>query len=187
MPSSTAIAIKIMATRLKNVNFFSVRSRTLSRRGTSSNLSRQMNTREDGEAEVKEGTRNSAVSAVLIREQDGKQLPIYYVSKVLQGAELHYPDAEKLAFSLLVAARKLRPYFQSHSITVLTNKPLRRILHKPDISGRLVPWSIELGEFDIRYRPCLSIKGQALTDFIVECTLPIEDEEQLPQKERPFT
>ncbi|KAK3043419.1 hypothetical protein RJ639_001998 [Escallonia herrerae] len=128
-----------------------------------------------------------AVSAILVREQDGKQLPIYYVSKVLQSAELRYPDAEKLAFALLVVTRKLRPYFQSHYIMVLTDKPLRRILHKHDVSGRLVPWSIELGEFDIRYRLRPSIKGQALADFIVECTLPIEDEEQLPQKEQPFT
>ncbi|KAK3003569.1 hypothetical protein RJ639_018904 [Escallonia herrerae] len=119
----------------------------------------------------------SAVSAVLVREQDGQQLPVYYVSKVLQGAEQRYPNAEKLAFALLNAARKLRPYFQSHTITVLTDKPLRRILHKPDLSGRLIPWSVELGEFDIHYRPRPSIKGQALADFIVECTLPIEVEE----------
>ncbi|KAK3003687.1 hypothetical protein RJ639_018457 [Escallonia herrerae] len=125
----------------------------------------------------------SAVSAVLVRNQNSKQLPIYYVSKVLQGAELRYPDTEKLVFALLIAARKLRPYFHSHSITMLTDKPLRRILHKPDVSGRLVPWSIELGEFDIHYKPRPSIKGQALADFIVECTLPIEDEEQLPQQE----
>ncbi|KAK3041701.1 hypothetical protein RJ639_001511 [Escallonia herrerae] len=108
----------------------------------------------------------SAVSAVLVRNQN---------------------NTEKLAFALLIAARKLRPYFQSHSITVLTDKPLRRILHKPDVSGRLVPWSIEFGEFHIHYKPRPSIKGQALTDFIVECTLPIEDEEQLPQQEGPFT
>ncbi|KAK3038135.1 hypothetical protein RJ639_029589 [Escallonia herrerae] len=95
----------------------------------------------------------SAVSAVLVRNQNNKQLHIYYVSKVLQGAELRYPDTEKLAFALLIVARKLRPYFQSHSITVLTDKPLRRILHKPDVSRRLVPWSIELGEFDIHYKP----------------------------------
>ncbi|KAK2997226.1 hypothetical protein RJ639_026117 [Escallonia herrerae] len=128
----------------------------------------------------------SAVSAVLVREQDGQQLPVYYVSKVLQGAEQRYPNAEKLAFALLNAARKLRPYFQSHTITVLTDKPLRRILHKPDLSGRLIPWSVELGEFDIHYRPRPSIKGQALADFIVECTLPIEVEETPLGVERPL-
>ncbi|KAK3004432.1 hypothetical protein RJ639_020154 [Escallonia herrerae] len=128
----------------------------------------------------------SAVSAVLVREQDGQQLPVYYVSKVLQGAEQRYPNAEKLAFALLNAARKLRPYFQSHTITVLTDKPLRRILHKPDLSGRLIPWSVELGEFDIHYRPRPSIKRQALADFIVECTLPIKVEESPLGVERPL-
>ncbi|KAK3008497.1 hypothetical protein RJ639_014895 [Escallonia herrerae] len=53
----------------------------------------------------------SAVNAVLVEEQDGQQFPVYYVSKVLQGAEQRYPNAEKLAFALLIAARKLRPYF----------------------------------------------------------------------------
>ncbi|KAK3023934.1 hypothetical protein RJ639_043604 [Escallonia herrerae] len=115
-----------------------------------------------------------AISAVLVREEDSKQFPIYYVRKVLQGAELRYPTTEKLAFSHLIAARKLRLYFQSHTITVLIDKPLRRILHKPDLSGRLVPWSVELGEFDIQYKPRPSIKGQALADFIVKCTLPID-------------
>ncbi|KAK3030710.1 hypothetical protein RJ639_037207 [Escallonia herrerae] len=121
----------------------------------------------------------SAVSAVLIREEDGRQLPIYYVSKVLQGAEQRSPSTEKLAFALLIATRKLWPNFQSHTIVVLTDKPLRQIMHNPDLSGHLVPWSVELGEFEIRYRPRPSIKGQALGDFIIECILPIEDEETL--------
>ncbi|KAK3031549.1 hypothetical protein RJ639_035462 [Escallonia herrerae] len=64
-----------------------------------------------------------------------------HVALVLLGAEKRYPNTEKLAFALLMAARKLRPYFQSYTIVVLTDKPLRRILHKPDLSGRLVPWS----------------------------------------------
>ncbi|KAK3018537.1 hypothetical protein RJ639_003894 [Escallonia herrerae] len=51
----------------------------------------------------------SAVNAVLVREQDGQQLLVYCVSKVLQGAEQRYPNVKKLAFALLTAARKLRP------------------------------------------------------------------------------
>ncbi|KAK3031752.1 hypothetical protein RJ639_036632 [Escallonia herrerae] len=69
---------------------------------------------------------------------------------------------------------------------VLTDKPLRRILHRPDLSDRLVPWSVKLGEFDICYRPRPSIKGQALADFIVECTLPIEVEEPFLEVEEPL-
>ncbi|XP_023770200.2 uncharacterized protein LOC111918806 [Lactuca sativa] len=44
----------------------------------------------------------------------------------------------------------------------------RPILLKPETSGRLAKWAIELREHDINYRPRKSIKGQALTDFLLE-------------------
>ena len=34
-------------------------------------------------------------------------------------------------------------------------------------------WALELSEFDIRYKPKMTIKGQVLVDFVVEFT-PIE-------------
>ncbi|XP_077252057.1 uncharacterized protein LOC143891356 [Tasmannia lanceolata] len=74
-----------------------------------------------------------------------------------------------------MAARKLRPYFQAHTIKVLTGQPLRQILHRPDTSGRLVKWAVELSEFDIRYLPRQPIKAQVLADFIAECTMPDSD------------
>nr|XP_011459877.1 PREDICTED: uncharacterized protein LOC101294534 [Fragaria vesca subsp. vesca] len=43
-------------------------------------------------------------------------------------------------------------------------------MQKPEISGRLVKWAIELGEFDIHYQPRVAIKGQAAADFISELT-----------------
>ncbi|CAA0825005.1 Unknown protein, partial [Striga hermonthica] len=116
------------------------------------------------------GVSESAISAVLIREEGLLQSPIYYVSKALHDAELRYPPMEKLAFALVIAARKLRPYFQEHSITVRTSYPLRQILHRPDTSGRMVKWAIELGQFDIHYQPRTAIKAQALSDFIAEFT-----------------
>ncbi|KAL0456617.1 UNVERIFIED_CONTAM: hypothetical protein Slati_1000900 [Sesamum latifolium] len=79
-----------------------------------------------------------AVSSVFIREEDEKQLPIYYVSKVLNRAEGRYTPIEKMALALVVTARRLRPYFLSHPIGVKTNTPLKQTLGKPDTSGRLV-------------------------------------------------
>ncbi|KAL0433428.1 UNVERIFIED_CONTAM: hypothetical protein Slati_2677100 [Sesamum latifolium] len=61
------------------------------------------------------------VSAVLVKVEGKENQPVYYVSKVLQGAELNYSPIEKIALALVVAARKLRLYFQSHRVTVLTN------------------------------------------------------------------
>ncbi|KAL5546344.1 hypothetical protein UlMin_006031 [Ulmus minor] len=82
-----------------------------------------------------------AVSSALIREEEGVQWPIYYTSKSLLDAETRYPEF-----------------------------PLKQILQKPDTSGRLAKWSIELGEFDILFKPRTAIKGQALADFIAEFT-----------------
>jgi hypothetical protein len=65
-----------------------------------------------------------AVSVVLIREEGKAQLPIYLVSRVLQGAEVNYQRLEKVAFALLIASRKLRPYFQCYPILVRTNQPI---------------------------------------------------------------
>uniref|UniRef100_A0A2N9I8K3 Uncharacterized protein n=1 Tax=Fagus sylvatica TaxID=28930 RepID=A0A2N9I8K3_FAGSY len=123
----------------------------------------------------------TAVSSALIREDGGTQLLVYYTSKAFQGAEERYPAMEKLALALVIAARKLRPYFQSHKIIVLTNHPLRKAMNKPDAAGRLIQWAVELSEFDIEYRPRQAIKAQALADFIAEFTV-TEDE---PSEEKP--
>ena len=47
---------------------------------------------------------------------------------------------------------------------------MKQILHKPETSGRLIKWAIELSEFDIRYKPRTAVKGQVLADFIMEFT-----------------
>ncbi|KAL0355605.1 UNVERIFIED_CONTAM: hypothetical protein Sradi_4007400 [Sesamum radiatum] len=43
-----------------------------------------------------------AFSSVLVREEEGNQTPIYYVSKVLNGAESRYPPIEKMALALII-------------------------------------------------------------------------------------
>ena len=77
---------------------------------------------------------------------------------------------EKLAFALVIAARKLKPYFQAHTVIVLTDKPLRQAMSNPEIAGRVALWAIELSEFDIQYCPRIAIKGQVVPDFIAEFT-----------------
>ena len=70
----------------------------------------------------------TAVSIVFIREKDKIQKLVYYISKVLIEAETKYLKIEKLSYALLIAARRLRYYFQAHPIVVLTDQPLKQIL-----------------------------------------------------------
>ncbi|GKB13352.1 reverse transcriptase domain-containing protein [Tanacetum coccineum] len=98
-----------------------------------------------------------AISAVLMMERDGKQVPIYFVSRALQGLKINYTPMEKLILAL--------------------------ILSIPEVTGMLLKWSFKLEEHDIHYRLRTSVKGQILADFIVEhleddsTDTPIEDKE----------
>ncbi|XP_057811635.1 uncharacterized protein LOC131025866 [Salvia miltiorrhiza] len=98
------------------------------------------------------------------------QKPIYFVSRIIQGPELNYTEIEKAALAVMVTARKLRPYFLSHRVVVRTALPFRQVLGRPDLSGRMVKWAVELGEYDVEYEPRTTIKAQALADFIQETT-----------------
>ena len=69
-----------------------------------------------------------AVSLVLVQVDSGVKRPIYYVSKSLHEAEVCYLPLEKAIVAVVHAMRKLPHYFQSHTIVVLTQLPLRSLL-----------------------------------------------------------
>ena len=73
----------------------------------------------------------AAVSAALVRDEGGSQRPVYFISRAFRGAEERCPRMEKLTFALVMAARKLKPYFQAHTIIVLTDQPLKRAISSP--------------------------------------------------------
>ena len=98
------------------------------------------------------------------------------MSKALLDAETRYTELEKLALALFMVAKKLRPYFQCHPIIVLTTFPLKTVLHKPELTGRLVKWAVELSEFDITFQPWTTIKSQVLVNFVVNFTPNIHEQ-----------
>ena len=112
----------------------------------------------------------AAISAALIRDEGGSQRPVYFISRAFRGAEERYPRMEKLAFALVTAVRKLKPYFQAHTIIVLTDQPLKRAMSSLEVAGRMALRAIELNEFDVQYRLRTAVKGQIVADFIVEYT-----------------
>ncbi|XP_022015096.1 uncharacterized protein LOC110914618 [Helianthus annuus] len=117
-----------------------------------------------------------AISAVLTIEQNTAQVPVYFFSKTLKLAETKYPPLENLALALVQTARRLRRYFQTHPIQVVTDQPVKNVLEKPENSGRLAKWAVELGEHNITYVPRKAINAQVLADFIVEVPNQINNE-----------
>ena len=94
-----------------------------------------------------------AVSAALVQEEGKTQQPVYFISCILRDAKKRYQLIEKVALALVTSARRLRPYFQSHPIIVKTDHPIRQVLKKLKLAGRMIAWSVELSEFDISFEP----------------------------------
>jgi hypothetical protein len=67
---------------------------------------------------------NLAVSAVLVQEKEEegklKQIPVYFTSEALSGSKIFYSELEKIAYAVIIDARKLRQYFEGHRIRVIT-------------------------------------------------------------------
>ena len=80
-----------------------------------------------------------------------------------------------MVFALIVASRKLHPYFQAHPIFVMMDQPIRKSMYRPDVAGRMDQWAMELSQFDIVYKPQTAIKAQALADFVTEFTMTDQD------------
>ncbi|RDX84073.1 Retrovirus-related Pol polyprotein from transposon 17.6, partial [Mucuna pruriens] len=98
-------------------------------------------------------------------EREKEQCPVYFISKTLQGPERRYQKIEKGALALVIASRRLRPYFQSFSIIVRTDMPIQQVLRKPDLAGRMVAWSVQLSEFDISFEKRAKMMAASFESF----------------------
>ncbi|GJS16791.1 reverse transcriptase domain-containing protein [Tanacetum coccineum] len=102
--------------------------------------------------------------------EDGKRRRRKNGVQTIQGIfpEVNYTPMEKLVLALLSASKRLKRYFQAHTVVVITSQPIKQLLSSSEISGRMLKWKFELEGYDIQYRPRTAIKGQILADFIVE-------------------
>ena len=96
---------------------------------------------------------NEAISSVLVQEIEVEERLVYFVSRVLHGAEIRYQMVEKVGLAFVITARRMRMYFQNHRVIVKTNYLIMKILTKPDLARRMIGWPIQLSEFHIQYQP----------------------------------
>jgi hypothetical protein len=116
------------------------------------------------------------VSAVIVveRTEEGHTLPVqrpvYYISEVLSETKARYPQIQKPLYTVVLARRKLRHYFEAHPVTVVSSFPLGEIIRNSDAAGRIAKWSVELMGETLAYAPRKVIKSQILADFVAEWT-----------------
>jgi ribonuclease HI len=114
------------------------------------------------------------VSAAIIveRREEGHALlvqrPIYFISEVLSETKIRYPQIQKLLYTVILTRRKLRHYFDSHPVTVVSSFPLGEIIQCREASGRIAKWTVELMGETISFAPRKSVKSQVLADFVAE-------------------
>nr|KAJ0221541.1 hypothetical protein LSAT_V11C200074280 [Lactuca sativa] len=106
---------------------------------------------------------HESLIATLVAKRGAKQVLVYFVHRVLQGATSY--DASCSWYLQLGGYVDIS---MNTPIKVLTNQPMKQILLQPECSVRMTKWAIELGEHDITYKPQITIKGQALADFLTE-------------------
>ncbi|KAG9442397.1 hypothetical protein H6P81_018251 [Aristolochia fimbriata] len=119
-------------------------------------------------------------------DEDNKERSLYYLSRTLVGAELNYTPIEKTCLALIFTVQKLRHYLLAHSTNlILRADPLKYIMSRPILSGRLAKWALLLSEFEINFVPQRAIKGQALANFLADHPVPAEWEltEEFPNEE----
>ncbi|XP_074296967.1 uncharacterized protein LOC141627634 [Silene latifolia] len=118
--------------------------------------------------------------------EDSKERSLYYLSRTLVGAELNYSPIEKIRLALVFAIQKLRHYMQAHTIHVVSKvDPIKYILSRPVLSGKLAKWALLLKQYDLVFVPQKVVKGQAIADFFADHPVPAEWEisDDLPGEE----
>jgi ribonuclease HI len=114
------------------------------------------------------------VSAAIVveRREEGHALlvqrPVYFISEVLSETKICYPQIQKLLYAVILTRQKLRHYFESHPVTVVSSFPLGEIIQCREASGRIAKWAVELMGETISFAPRKAIKSQALADFLAE-------------------
>jgi ribonuclease HI len=95
---------------------------------------------------------------------------VYYISQVLSKTNACYPQIQKLLYAVVLARRKLRHYFEAHSVMVVSTFPLGEIIRNPGAAGRIAKRSVQLMGETLAYAPRKAIKSQILADFVAEWT-----------------
>jgi ribonuclease HI len=113
-----------------------------------------------------------SAAVVVERREEGHALPIqrpvYFISEVLSETKIRYPQIQKQLYAVILRRRKLRHYFESHPVTMVSSFPLGEIIQCREASGRIAKQAVELMGETLSFAHRKAIKSQVLADFLAE-------------------
>ncbi|KAM2835939.1 hypothetical protein PS2_032802 [Malus domestica] len=80
-----------------------------------------------------------------------------------------------MCLALVFAIQKLRYYKHAYTIHLVAKAdPVKYVMSKPVLTGRLAKWALFLNQYEIIYVPAKAVKGQALADFLADHPIPTD-------------
>ncbi|KAL5541953.1 hypothetical protein UlMin_009663 [Ulmus minor] len=110
---------------------------------------------------------DKSLGALIAQEKGGVERPVYYLSRMVRGAECNYTPIERQCLALVYVAQRLRHYMLAHKIHLISkSNPLRYLMKNPVPTSRMTRWILALSEFDIQVVSPTAKKSQALAELL---------------------
>jgi hypothetical protein len=109
------------------------------------------------------------IGSAIIKEFEGKERIVAYLSRKLLDPETRYLAAEKLCLCVYYTCVKFQHYLLNAECVVYSKYDvIKHMLSMPILNGMIGKWILALSEFELKFESAKAVKGQIIVDLITE-------------------